>query len=543
MATTTSLESQLIRGAGAAVSKDPHGRVLAAQERAGKQLTEGIKGIGTALAAKKKERDDKIEKQTKQYDAAWRKITDEMEKNLGGLDVSYWQKANDYVTSTLKPVYDACATGEEGRTCRTEARIKLNQFVTETAGAKDALNALNNRQKKMDGTGPTGEKELVKSNSQTFDDRAILGQLTGENASLIGRNDGEIAELETQLEHLEGKKGYVLQSKLSKEDLKEEREKMREKIAALKNNNPVEYGWDISYENEDGETISKRVTKDMLPDLLPHQAKEITTGLKTQTDEAKVQAENLKTGAKGAKKFDLEKSAVAYEDLVTPKNIKSVYKDPLYGGKETLEDHLRQNPVVTGLKYSDLGIDVAADKDGDNVIDPEEWAAINKLNPEDVDKVINALSEPGNEDIGATVAGDYMAKKTERAVNIDLYGDEYYPEPTGPISKVTGRSTYTDEDRTLDLGDGEGSKVYPTIQALREAIETDKTTPRQNADGTWENTTKFENRGGIVGLMKSDEVYQTVETPVGIGVVKRKLVPTKKTKVEKTEFDPNAYTK
>ena len=326
MATTTSLESQLIRGAGAAVSKDPHGRVLAAQERAGKQLTEGIKGIGTALAAKKKERDDKIEKQTKQYDAAWRKITDEMEKNLGGLDVSYWQKANDYVTSTLKPVYDACATGEEGRTCRTEARIKLNQFVTETAGAKDALNALNNRQKKMDGTGPTGEKELVKSNSQTFDDRAILGQLTGENASLIGRNDGEIAELETQLEHLEGKKGYVLQSKLSKEDLKEEREKMREKIAALKNNNPVEYGWDISYENEDGETISKRVTKDMLPDLLPHQAKEITTGLKTQTDEAKVQAENLKTGAKGAKKFDLEKSAVAYEDLVTPKNIKSVYK-------------------------------------------------------------------------------------------------------------------------------------------------------------------------------------------------------------------------
>jgi len=129
----TSLESQLIRGAGAAVSKDPYGRVLAAQERAGKQLTKGIKGIGTALAAKKKERDDKIEKQAKQYDADWRKITDEMEKNLGGLDVSYWQKANDYVTSTLKPVYDACAAGEEGRTCRTEARIKLNQFVTETA--------------------------------------------------------------------------------------------------------------------------------------------------------------------------------------------------------------------------------------------------------------------------------------------------------------------------------------------------------------------------------------------------------------------------
>jgi len=335
----------------------------------------------------------------------------------------------------------------------------------------------------MDGTGPTGEKELVKSNSQTFDDRAILGQLTGENASLIGRNDGEIAELETQLEHLEGRKG------MGREDLKEERIKLREKIAALKNNNPVEYGWDISYENKDGETISKRVTKDMLPDLLPHQAKEITTGLKTQTDEALVQAENLKTGAKGGKKYDVDKAAAVYGESVTSANIKSVYKDPLYGGTETLEDHLRQNPVVTGLKYSDLGIDVKADKDGDNVIDPEEWAAINKLNPEDVDKIINALSEPGNEDIGAAVAGDYMARKTERAVNIELYGNEYYPEPTG-----TGNN-YTVEDLTYN------DEQYSNLIDYQAAVKKYKENPRPG-----ETKKVFKDRGGILGAQEYADV-------------------------------------
>jgi len=41
----TSLESQLIRGAGRAVSKDPYGLVMRAQEEAGRKLTEGVEGV------------------------------------------------------------------------------------------------------------------------------------------------------------------------------------------------------------------------------------------------------------------------------------------------------------------------------------------------------------------------------------------------------------------------------------------------------------------------------------------------------------------
>ena len=103
-----------------------------------------------------------------------------------------------------------------------------------------------------------------------------------------------------------------------------------------------------------------------------------------------------------------------------------------------------------------------------------------------------------------------MARMTDEVVKRELYGDEYYPEPTGP------NGAYTDKDRTLDLGDGKGLKVYPTIQALREAIEIDKTTIR----GDWENETDLKNRGYIHGLAQSGTIHKTVE---GKGVIKQDI--------------------
>ena len=60
----------------------------------------------------------------------------------------------------------------------------------------------------MDGTHPEGS-ELDLSNSQTFEQKAILGQLDGAHASLGGINDTKISELEAQKDALVGKKGML----------------------------------------------------------------------------------------------------------------------------------------------------------------------------------------------------------------------------------------------------------------------------------------------------------------------------------------------
>ena len=62
----TGLESQLIRGAGQAVAKDPYGLVQSAQDAAATKITSGLMTIGTKLAEKKKERELEEEKLQKE---------------------------------------------------------------------------------------------------------------------------------------------------------------------------------------------------------------------------------------------------------------------------------------------------------------------------------------------------------------------------------------------------------------------------------------------------------------------------------------------
>ena len=59
MAKTTSLESQLIAGAGKAVAYDPEGLVAAAQDEALKKITDPLKRTAEMLATAKKEKQDK----------------------------------------------------------------------------------------------------------------------------------------------------------------------------------------------------------------------------------------------------------------------------------------------------------------------------------------------------------------------------------------------------------------------------------------------------------------------------------------------------
>ena len=62
----TSLESQLIRGAGQAVAKDPYGIVQRAQEGASQMRADAQKAANIARADKKKQ-DDLMEQQKQEY--------------------------------------------------------------------------------------------------------------------------------------------------------------------------------------------------------------------------------------------------------------------------------------------------------------------------------------------------------------------------------------------------------------------------------------------------------------------------------------------
>ena len=120
MAETTSLESQLIAGAGKAVAYDPEGVVQLAQDSASEQLTEGVKGIATKIGDIK----TAVNEQNEGYDENWENTRKTMDENLGSLDTDYWEKATVHAEKA-KPIYDACPSGQEGNKLRKGILMNL----------------------------------------------------------------------------------------------------------------------------------------------------------------------------------------------------------------------------------------------------------------------------------------------------------------------------------------------------------------------------------------------------------------------------------
>jgi len=463
------LEEQIVKGA--YLPKDPRGLVRQAQSELSRTLLGGMEKL--AMQKREKKEEEKLEAelvekeeklQSKGYDNDWKKIQGEMDKNLGSLDIGYYNKANEHAKG-LKEAYDACSAGKEGDDCRRGVKFQLNQFVGETADTKKTMGDLVDSQKKFD----SGDLELSKS--QTLEQKAILSQLDGSHASLGGSNDGKIAELTEQMKTVSG----------------EEKTSLQNQIEALENNSKPEYGWDVSYKDKDGNTVETRVTKDMLGGLMPHVAKDITVGYKKGIDVNTEQIDLLKKGAKGGYDgFDKNKSTTLYEKEINEGNIASIYVDKVLGTDQPLKEHLKDHPVFTGMTYSELGIERVGE---DDIIDADERE---KISPEDKQSMINALSDPsykGGEyydfERSRTVAAEWMADNEEMEVNKSLYGKEYYPSPTG-------EEGYTIEDLTYDSG--EGNVEYKSLAEYQNAVKEDKENPRNGEDGQM-----FRDRGGIVG--------------------------------------------
>ena len=473
-----SLESQLIKGAFKATATDPDDIVGEARRGLSKTLQGGLDKLVKQKQLKKKEEEieaDLVKKeeeaQAKGYDAAWGKIRGEMDKNLGSLDMGYWQKANASVQE-LKAVHDLCTPGKEGDSCRQEQKMRLGQFVAETKDSKTAITDLMDTQGKFD----DGTLELSKT--QTLEQKAILAQIDGAHASFGGSNDTKIAELTEQMESVSGEEKIALQ----------------EQIEQLEYSNKPEYGWDVTY-TDNGEEISRRVTKDEFGSLLPHVAKDVTVGYKTALDSNVEKAQLLKQGESGGEVFNKDRAASVHEKSINESNIASIYADNVLNTDQPLKEHLKTHPVLTGMKYSNLGIDPATmlaieGEEGDGVLDQEEW---DSLSDEHIDLITTSLSDPNSPDYNfeasKKVAAGWMADNEEMEINKELYGPEYYPPGDPPY--------------TIPNYLGEGDMTFNTPQEYQQALKTDRTTLR---NGGRENEEDFLRRGGIKGMMQSGTV-------------------------------------
>ena len=394
-----------------------------------------------------------------------------MDKNLGSLDMGYWQKANASVQD-LKTVHDLCPPGKEGDSCRQEQKMRLGQFVAETKDSKTAITDLMDTQGKFD----DGTLELSKT--QTLEQKAILAQIDGNHASFGGSNDTKIAELTEQMESVSGEEKIALQ----------------EQIEQLEYSNKPEYGWDVTY-TDNGEEINRRVTKDEFGSLLPHVAKDVTVGYKTALDSNVEKAQLLKQGESGGEAFNKDRAASVHEKSINESNIASIYADNVLNTDQPLKEHLKTHPVLTGMKYSNLGIDPATmlaieGEEGDGVLDQEEW---DSLSDEHIDLITTSLSDPNSPDYNfeasKKVAAGWMADNEEMEINKELYSPAYYPKPSGEDD------TYTVEDLTYN------NTPYNNLQEYQAAIKKDKENPR---DG--ETKQVFIDRGGIIGAQEYADV-------------------------------------
>jgi len=503
----TSLESQLIAGAGRAVAKDPYGMVRQAQSEAGRKLTTGITGIATALATKKIEREAEIEAEKKKQEDTRKGYSDNFDKNEIeffdnlGLGMNTYSEATT-LAKEIKEKHTACEYDDDPNLCRRKAIAELRQLSTIYADKKAAQDAIYETKQKMDGTyvdPETGETvKLELSEQQTNREAGILAGINDDNSATRMSNDEDIADVnialndEFLIEHgyFEGKEATGAMPYWIPEDEKtmdlwqngtaQDRKNIANKyIEQLEKTNKRQSGWNVTYENEDYATVTEFVTKDDIGDLQPHIAYDVKGGYaKNLLDVSTPQWEAYKTGADGGKAFDKNKSISIHEQSIDKDNIASIYYDKeVLGTDQPLREHLKSHPVVlyVGKSYEDLGmtasnIEYYDRKPKDGIVQKEEMLYDGELNDDweydtsvSTDDLISALSDPENDNYdferSKKVAAEWMADNEQMEYNKHMYGDDFFDLTTAEKNtRIKERTTQNPGESDAEYGARGGIK-------------------------------------------------------------------------------------
>ena len=308
-----SLEQQLIRGAGQAVSKDPYGIVMQAQERASQKLTEGVKGIAAKIGDIKKRRDDL----SKSYDDSWESIANQYIDD-GGLPMEAWENATEQ-SKKFKAKHDACPIGKEGDMCRKKATMELRAMAGGYTGANNKLSSIVDTDKKIKGTyvnPDTGKK--VKLDQSNYD-----------------------------LDSLDGMERKAIRAGLSPGNYSE---KMKD--------DKLQIGWDVpgyGFISQDDDRLDNLYT--------------------FKANDVKLHILDRKKGGEQSeyKGWDMADSIYANKGIITEGNIASIYHDEVTGPGGILKERLKEHPLLKGKSYKKLGIDRVG---GDDVIDDDEIESV-----------------------------------------------------------------------------------------------------------------------------------------------------------------------
>jgi len=444
----TSLESQLIRGAGQAASKDPYGMVMQAQERAGQKLIKGVEGltkkIGDIKAAELAE-EEKLQAEqddlVKSYDTGWEANMKQYVDDKG-LPVEAWRQATG-LAEEIKVKHDACSIGKEGNTCRKEASIELRDMAGKWTGANETMSNITETYEKYQGENPTlTQSNYDKNSPDGIERKAILNGLNKNNITNRMKNDDKIAEL--------------------REDLKsaspDNQMGIEQEIEALEKSNERVVGWDIP------EVGFVNADDDRLSNLFKPRADEISTGI---LDRKKNQIENnwdpYKDGT-GGEPFDMQNSIRANKGMLNKGNLASAYHDDVLGTEGTLKENLLEKPIgvdkdgklimLKNASYKDLGITPIGN--GDDIIDEDE-----------LQEVINALSDPKhpnfNEKTSIEIAAEYMAMNEKQEYQKHMYGHDFLTltpaEKMERIKERTDPTLYDDKRAAMDAGLVFGAQV------------------------------------------------------------------------------------
>ena len=155
--------------------------------------------------------------------------------------------------------------------------VELKQLSTIYAEKKAAQDAVYETKQKMDGTHPSGEK-LELSEQQTNRQAGILAGINDGNSADKMSNDEDIAWVlgrDPLVSYGEVDVGDERFSGWTDATPDDRRKMMENAIEQLEKTNKRQSGWDVTYENEKGETVTEFVTKDDIGDLQQHIAYDV----------------------------------------------------------------------------------------------------------------------------------------------------------------------------------------------------------------------------------------------------------------------------
>ena len=148
-----------------------------------------------------------------------------------------------------------------------------------------------------------------------------------------------------------------------------------------------------------GEWISQSAIENIVEDnIVDFQSKNAITDLRNEAIKAgKQQPSNVP--------FDSEGVRNRVQNIIKQGNMKSIVNDPMFGNLPFSEE-LKDNPVLMGLKYSDLGIEA---KGSDDIVSADD-----NLSEEDRRAVANAFIGTDDNPVLNEILEDYFVKHIQK---------------------------------------------------------------------------------------------------------------------------------